>query len=461
MDNQLVWKDEFNIGVKIIDDEHQRLFQIINRLFLLKGEAAKSRRACQEGIKYFKSHAIQHFEDEENYMEQIGYKEIQMHKRLHKDFRENSLPALEKELLREDFSPSAVEHFLAVCAGWLIGHTLTEDMAIAGEKISKWADLLPEEDLIAMEEVILSLLNTMFRLKAQVISNAYDGEKFGKGIYYRLVYGREQDDKKWEILLVFEDKILVNTVGKLIGSKSGKVDIILLNAVRYTACQFVRHVMNHYPSIRSYDMTEENLLTYEQFHEIFEKKKPQVSLLFSTNEGYFSYCVFAPQLLENHFWIPLDASNAMAEIEKYLVEKETKTKQKILIVDDSITIRQRIKRLLSEDYDVSEVSSGVSAIRSITLDKPDLILLDYEMPICDGLHVLEMLHSEKEFKGIPVIFLTCRDDKESVNRVLALKADGYLLKYLSPMDIKKRIDNFFIRKKAMLDPAAGESWENG
>lgn len=446
MDNQLIWKDEFNIGIKAIDDEHRRLFLIINKLFTLKGEEAKSRRACQEGIKYFKTHALKHFEDEETYMELINYEELGMHKRLHEDFRENTLPALEKELVREDYSPASVEHFLAVCAGWLMGHTLTEDMAIAGGKMSKWGELLSAKELSAIEEVILYLLNNMFRLKAQVISSAYDGEKFGNGVYYRLVYSREKDDKKWEILLVFEDSVLLNTVGKLMGAGSGKLDIMLLNAVRYTACQFVKSVMNHYPSIRSYDMTEENLLTYEQFHEIFEKKKPQVSLLFSTDKGYFSYCVFAPQLLEDSFWIPLDTSNAMEEVGKYLIEKKKKARHKILIVDDSITIRRRINRLLSEDYNVSEVGSGVSAIRSITLDKPDLVLLDYEMPICDGLHVLEMLHSEREFADIPVIFLTCRDDTESVKKVLSLKADGYLLKYLSPMDIKKRIDDFFKKK---------------
>ena len=377
MNEQLIWKDEFNIGIKIIDDEHQKLFQIINKLFALEGEDIKSRRACQEGIKYFKSHALKHFEDEEKYMELIDYKEIEMHKRLHKNFRENSLPALEKELSQEDYSPSAIGHFLAVCAGWLIGHTLTEDMAITGEQISKWVDLLPEEELAAMEELILKLLKNMFQLKAQVISTAYGGEKFGKGVYYRLVYSREQDDKKWEILLVFEDSILINTVGKLMGIKSDKLDIMLLNAVRYTACQFVRRVMNHYPSISSYDMTEENLLTYEQFYEVFERKHPQVSLLFSTDEGYFSYCVIAPHLLENGIGTPLDASNAMTEIEKYLMEKEKNTKPKILIVDDSITIQKRIKQLLSEDYDISGVGSGVAAIRSITLDRPDLVLLDY------------------------------------------------------------------------------------
>lgn len=113
------------------------------------------------------------------------------------------------------------------------------------------------------------------------------------------------------------------------------------------------------------------------------------------------------------------------------------------MVDDSSTIRMGMERLLAQDYDVSEVNSGVSAIRAITLDRPDLILLDYEMPVCDGIHVLEMLHSEQEFSDIPVIFLTARGDPESVKKVLSLKADGYLLKYLQPMEIKRRIDDFF------------------
>ncbi|MCI8269738.1 MAG: response regulator [Lachnospiraceae bacterium] len=447
MNNQLVWKEEFNIGIKIIDDEHQRLFMIITRLFALKEEEKRSRRACQEGIKYFKEHALKHFDDEEKYMELIGYDELDMHRRLHRSFRENTLPALELELEREDYSPSAVEHFLAVCAGWLIGHTLTEDQAIAGEKMSKWVDLLPEEELEAMKKVIIRLLENMFQLKARVISDSYGGERFGKGVYYRLVYGREQDDKKWEILLVFEDRILINTVGKIMGIKSDKLDIMLMNAVRYTACQFVRRVMDHYPSIRSYEMVEENLLTYEQFQEIFANKQPQISLLFDTKEGYFSYCIIAPHLLEDGIGTPLDVSNAMSEIEKYLMGKEKQTKRKILVVDDSSTIRMGIKRLLSEDYDVSEVSSGVAAIRAITLDKPDLVLLDYEMPVCDGSHVLEMLRSENEFSDISVIFLTSRDDQESVRKVLALKADGYLLKYLKPTEIKNRIDEFFSRRR--------------
>ncbi len=379
MDKQLVWKDEFDIGVDAIDKEHRRLFSIINRLFILRNEEQKNGKACEEGIRYFYEHAIRHFTDEENYMELIGYKNLKMHKRIHKDFRERTLPILEGELKRSNYSSEAVDHFLAVCAGWLIGHTTTEDRAIVGEDVSRWEELLPVQELESMKQVIIDCLQQMFNLKARVLSETYDGERFGNGIYYRLVYGREQDRKKWEIIMVFEERILVNTIGKLMGVRSEKLDVMLINAVRYSASQFVWHVMSHFPAVENYEMQEESLLTYEEFRQVFEEQKPQVSLLFSTDEGYFSYCVIAPHLLETGIGTPLAVQNEVAETEKYFKMRKKSTKPKILLVDDSMTIREGIRRLLVGDYEVSAVQSGVSAIRAITLDKPDLVLLDYDM----------------------------------------------------------------------------------
>lgn len=448
MDKQLVWKDEFNIGIDAIDKEHQRLFSIINRLFVLRHEEQKSGKACEEGIRYFYEHAIRHFTDEENYMELIGYKNLKIHKRIHKDFRDRTLPVLEGELKRSNYSPEAVDHFLAVCAGWLIGHTMTEDRAIAGKDVSRWEELLPAQELESMKNVIMDCVHQMFDLKARVISETYDGEKFGNGIYYRMVYGREQDRKKWEIIMVFEEKILVNTIGKLMGVRSKKLDVMLINAARYSAGQFIWHVMSHFPSVEAYEVQEENLLTYEQFQQIFVKEKPQVSLLFGTDQGYFSYCIIAPHLLETGIGTPLAVQNEMAEIRNYFHMRKESGKPKILLVDDSITIREGIRRLLVGDYEVSAVQSGVAAIRAITLDKPDLVLLDYDMPVCDGRHVLEMLRSEKEFADVAVIFLTSRDDPESVKKVLSLKPEGYMMKYLKPAEIRQRVDTFFKKKKA-------------
>ena len=183
METQFEWQDEYNIGVESIDKEHQRIFKIINKLFTFREEEKDSQWTCQEGIKYFKGHAIKHFSDEEAYMASIGYEGLEQHQRIHQNFRENTLPALEQELEQTNYSPEAVDHFLGVCAGFLIGHTLTEDQAITGERMSTWKDLLPSEEIAAVKKIITQMVFDMFHLESQAISDAYGGEKFGKGVY--------------------------------------------------------------------------------------------------------------------------------------------------------------------------------------------------------------------------------------------------------------------------------------
>ena len=163
MNSQFEWREEFNIGVELIDKEHQRLFRIINKLFAYKEEEMDSHWACHEGVKFFKGHAMKHFTDEEAYMESIGYEGLERHRRIHKSFRENTLLILEQELERTNYAPDAVDHFLGVCAGWLIGHTLTEDLAIIGGRTSRWENLLPDEELAVLKKVIIQLMFDMFR----------------------------------------------------------------------------------------------------------------------------------------------------------------------------------------------------------------------------------------------------------------------------------------------------------
>ena len=175
MESQLVWKDEYNIGVDIIDREHQRLFRIINKLFAFSDEKNKSQWACQEGIKYFKDHAAKHFVDEEKYMASIGYEGLESHGRLHREFREKTLPLLEKELEQTEYCADSVEHFLGVCVGWLIGHTMMEDRAIMGAGVSRWDELLPEDRQEAVKKIIIQLVYDLFHLESHVISDTYGG----------------------------------------------------------------------------------------------------------------------------------------------------------------------------------------------------------------------------------------------------------------------------------------------
>ena len=451
MGNQLVWNERYNLGVAVIDEEHERLFKILNKLFDSENQGAKRRLVCQETLKYFKNHALLHFEDEEEYMESIGYEGLAVHKRIHNDFREVILPALENELEISDYSESAIEHFFGVCAGWLIGHTQIEDRAIVNSQpVKKWEHLLPEEEQSHMEAAIIDELQLMFRVSPRVISNCYGGENFGEGIYYRLVF-RTGENKRTEFLLIFEEKMILNTIGNVLNTKSEKLDVMVMNAARYTARQFVRHFIEHFPEVEHAKVEKEQLLTYEQFRIAFDKQGQDLSLLFDTGEGYFGLCMNGTDTILGDGGVSIKSDNAMLEIEKFLNHNEKeKTKishrKKILVVDDSDVMVMTMQKLLISDYEVNKASSGLSAFRSIILDRPDLILLDYEMPVCDGKQVLEMIRAEKGFENIPVIFLTSNANKEDIKKIVALKPQGYLLKSLPLEIIKVEIDKFFAEK---------------
>lgn len=114
------------------------------------------------------------------------------------------------------------------------------------------------------------------------------------------------------------------------------------------------------------------------------------------------------------------------------VEKETAEensgKKRILIVDDNGTALRTIKAMLEETYEVAMAISGAQAMTSIGKKRPDLILLDYEMPVCDGKMTLEMIRAEEDLKNIPVVFLTAVNDRANIEAVLKLKPAGYFLK---------------------------------
>lgn len=125
--SHIAWDDSYNIGVDFIDKEHQVLFSTMNKLISLSEREEKSEWVCREGIKYLKNHTDNHFEHEEEYMRSIAYNDYETHKRLHDDFRFKTIPALEEEMEYSKFSAESIRHFIGVCIGWVISHTLTED----------------------------------------------------------------------------------------------------------------------------------------------------------------------------------------------------------------------------------------------------------------------------------------------------------------------------------------------
>ena len=128
-------------------------------------------------------------------------------------------------------------------------------------------------------------------------------------------------------------------------------------------------------------------------------------------------------------------------------DEEHKMGKHILLIDDDLAYLKMVQGWLTPQYRVTIAKSGMQAITYIANHVPDLILLDYEMPITSGPQVMEMIRSEPNSEGIPIIFLTGKSDKESVMSVMALKPQGYMLKSMPKEEILKTIDNFFKTRK--------------
>ena len=157
--------------------------------------------------------------------------------------------------------------------------------------------------------------------------------------------------------------------------------------------------------------------------------------------------VLPEQFIKKEFLRPINLKDIAEVADKYIKQEGSNLKKKILVVDDSGAMLRNVKEWLQDKYQVIVANSGAMAIKYLAMNRPDLILLDYEMPVCDGKQVLEMIRAESEFSNIPVIFLTGKNDRESVLSVSALKPEGYLLKSMPPAQIVQTIDDFFEKRK--------------
>ncbi len=115
----------------------------------------------------------------------------------------------------------------------------------------------------------------------------------------------------------------------------------------------------------------------------------------------------------------------------------------ILLIDDDPDFLHIMKNWLSSSYNVDCSHSGASALAYLDRKRPDLILLDYEMPGMNGEKVMRKIRSNPVNERIPIVFLTGMNDKEGVLKILEQRPDGYLLKSIPREELLDSLHRFF------------------
>ncbi len=117
------------------------------------------------------------------------------------------------------------------------------------------------------------------------------------------------------------------------------------------------------------------------------------------------------------------------------------SRSKVLVVEDHPVSRKMLEAMLRKTYQVISAASGKDAISLVQDVKPDLVLLDIEMPDMDGFQTLEILRRGVIDQAVPVIFLTARDDSESRDRGLEAGAVDYLTKPYDKQELSIKVKN--------------------
>lgn len=120
-------------------------------------------------------------------------------------------------------------------------------------------------------------------------------------------------------------------------------------------------------------------------------------------------------------------------------------KMKIMVVDDNTVNLATIEQELSEKYEVIPMLSGRRAVKYLYREKVDLILLDVQMPIMDGIETLKEIRNQENGVTVPVIFLTAKKDTATVIAGSQLGIMDYITKPFNANDLKERIEQVFKR----------------
>ena len=114
----------------------------------------------------------------------------------------------------------------------------------------------------------------------------------------------------------------------------------------------------------------------------------------------------------------------------------------IMVVDDETGVRELVcDALRIAGFETLQASDGMSALTALRTAKPDLLIIDINMPLMDGFDLVERLRTQNDFT--PVLMLSARNDRADITRGLSLGADDYVTKPFG-------LEELLLRVKAIL-----------
>lgn len=125
---------------------------------------------------------------------------------------------------------------------------------------------------------------------------------------------------------------------------------------------------------------------------------------------------------------------------------------RIIMADDDEIVGELVcDALIASGHGVGLLTNGADALRTIKAKRPDLVILDCNMPEMSGILVLREMRNSPELCEIPVLMLTGRSGKSDMELALYQGADDYMSKPFEPDEVAFRVDELLARRQRISD----------
>ena len=143
--------------------------------------------------------------------------------------------------------------------------------------------------------------------------------------------------------------------------------------------------------------------------------------------------------------VPIDDLMRQADELMYQAKQSKANRARLLFGDADVSVRSDVEHLFGDDFDVMTAQNGEEVIRRATLERPDVIVLDYSLPDLVGTDVARRLRQAPSTSNIPIIMMSSDSDGSTELEALRSGADEYIRKPIDPEALRVRMENLMKR----------------
>lgn len=114
--------------------------------------------------------------------------------------------------------------------------------------------------------------------------------------------------------------------------------------------------------------------------------------------------------------------------------------KKIVVIDDDVSILALVKKILGSEYDVLQAEDGVAGLELVISELPDLVILDFAMPLMHGFEVCRKIRSDARVSGIKILMSSSKSYPSDIRNAADAGVNGYLVKPYRAQNLRKIVE---------------------